>query len=198
MDFKEYFDSQTEKFYSSEMANPSWSNGQYRYLDMKLLDANKDSHILDMACGDGVGLKWFKEHGFTNVIGVELSPKKAEEARRQDFPVVETDIHKLPFKDKSFDIVYSSHTIEHCYDPITAFKEIHRIMVDNGRFYLILPYPDNGDDVAHLGKFILKTTSLEDQAQSLVNILEGLNFKVEKKEFDSARQPEVWLELTKV
>jgi SAM-dependent methyltransferase len=47
---------------------------------------------------------------------------------------------KLPFKNKSFDFVISSHVIEHFYDPIAALKEWARVAIKY--IYVICPHRD--------------------------------------------------------
>ena len=47
---------------------------------------------------------------------------------------------KLPFPDKSFDFVISSHVIEHFYDPIAALKEWKRVA--RKYIYIICPQRD--------------------------------------------------------
>ena len=48
--------------------------------------------------------------------------------------------HKLPFDDKSFDFVISSHVIEHFYDPIEALQEWQRVA--RKYIYIICPQRD--------------------------------------------------------
>ena len=45
----------------------------------------------------------------------------------------------LPFKDKTFDFVISSHTIEHIFDPIKAMKEWIRVVKPGGIIFTIAP-----------------------------------------------------------
>ncbi len=45
----------------------------------------------------------------------------------------------LPFKDKTFDFVISSHTIEHIFDPIKALKEWIRVVKPGGYIFTIAP-----------------------------------------------------------
>jgi ubiquinone/menaquinone biosynthesis C-methylase UbiE len=63
---------------------------------------------LDIACGDGVGLKVFKEMVFKNVIGVELSNEKIEKAMKIGYKIFKADMHNLDiFNNDYFDIIYS-------------------------------------------------------------------------------------------
>lgn len=58
--------------------------------------------------------------------------------------VAEVDVvapgDKLPFEDKSYDFVISSHVIEHFYDPIAAIKEWARVATKY--IYIICPLRD--------------------------------------------------------
>ena len=50
------------------------------------------------------------------------------------------------FTDRSFDIVYSSHTIEHAYHPRRVVKELTRVLRSDGELIVVLPYPDTGTE----------------------------------------------------
>lgn len=52
------------------------------------------------------------------------------------------DAHRLPFADNVFDLVYCSHVLEHCYNPIKVLNELKRVSrntvvvaVPNFQFY---------------------------------------------------------------
>jgi ubiquinone/menaquinone biosynthesis C-methylase UbiE len=49
------------------------------------------------------------------------------------------DITKLPFQNKSFDVVYASHVLEHIQADRLALAEIHRVLTPAG--IAILPVP---------------------------------------------------------
>jgi SAM-dependent methyltransferase len=51
---------------------------------------------------------------------------------------------KLPFPDKSFDFVLSSHVIEHIFDPIGALREWSRVA--RKYVYTVVPHPDRTFD----------------------------------------------------
>lgn len=75
--------------------------------------------------------------------------KKAERELANDGQPMPVDVvangDSLPFADKSFDFVISSHVIEHFFDPIKAIKEWLR--VSRRYVYIICPQPnaDPGD-----------------------------------------------------
>src|SRR3989344_1844461 len=93
---------------------------------MKKLRLNKDSVVLDAGCGDG---------RFTEVILKTLKVKlKGLDVDFADFN------EKIPFKDKTFDVIYAGEVIEHLYDPDKFLDECNRVLKDNG--FLIITTPN--------------------------------------------------------
>jgi len=45
---------------------------------------------------------------------------------------VKMDIHKIPFEDNAFDVVFCNHVMEHVEDDILACKEINRVLKNDG------------------------------------------------------------------
>jgi SAM-dependent methyltransferase len=52
----------------------------------------------------------------------------------------------LPFKDKVFEYVFSSHVIEHFFDPIKAIKEWGRVTKSGGYIFMIIPHKEHTFD----------------------------------------------------
>lgn len=78
--------------------------------------------ILDVGCGGGEGsgdCVFFQLKG-GNVVHVDLD-------RGAKHLEVRADTHVLPFKDKSFSVVYASHILEHLEYPTKALREWKRI-----------------------------------------------------------------------
>lgn len=198
-DYAEYVRLQKEDYCSYESQNKHWSKGQKRYIKKKFSRVDRDKKILDIACGDGVGLKEFKKLGFENVTGVEFNKQKADLARETGYEVHELDMHNLTnLKSDSFDIVYSSHTLEHAYKPGKALQELHRVLKKGGLLLVVLPYPDLSETnvKAHVAKFELGTNKT-DGGKSIVDYFQAGRFHLLKKEFDKYREPEIWLTLSK-
>lgn len=199
MNKKEYIDLQIVKYHSFESDLPRWKEGQKRFLE-DFFEVHTDAKILDVACGDGVGLSWFKDNGYTSVMGFDASERKAERARVYGYPVGVGDMHQLPYETGQFDVVYSSHTLEHALSPATVLDEFYRILKPEGILIVVLPYPDGGPDDAHVGKYILKTdTKSADEEGSLgvINFLSSRGFCCNRVKEDDFREPEIWLRLSK-
>ena len=105
---------------------------------LAFLRKDKVTSVLDVGCRCGYALDTFQQHlPNARVVGLDLVPEFVEEAREVCDEVYVGDVHALPFKDQEFDLVFSSHTMEHCYDPQLALSEIRRVA--KVAVFLVLP-----------------------------------------------------------
>ena len=200
MTHKEYLELQTTKYKSFESDNKHWAEGQRRYIVEHFAGMPFNTAILDCACGDGVGLKVFKELGFEHVAGFEFDKEKAIIASNYSYPVWSGDFHDLSNFSNfrlDFDVIYSSHSLEHALHPDKVLKEFHRVLKPNGVLFLVLPFPDTGDLEAHVAKETLGTV-VDDGGVKVVAYIESMGFELINKQFDSFREPEIWLTFKKL
>ena len=60
--------------------------------------------------------------------------------RSQGLNAIKADLNEsLPFKDRSFDVVFCSHTLEHVYSPLLLLKEFNRVLKDSGLVIIAVP-----------------------------------------------------------
>jgi ubiquinone/menaquinone biosynthesis C-methylase UbiE len=93
--------------------------------------------ILDFGCGDGRYAEIFLEMGAKSVIGIDVSPSMIEIANKRNktgLKFLVADGAKLPFENKSFDIVFSNFVIHYFEDTYLPFSEISRVLRNNGHF----------------------------------------------------------------
>lgn len=190
----DYRDSQLIDFKSHESNNEVWSAGQKRFIIEQFIGRYpQGAQILDISCGDGVGLREFWANGFTKVEGFEWDTEKVEKARQYGYRVHQGDMHDLSgFPPQSFDVVYSSHTLEHAINPKKVLQQFRHVLRADGELVLVLPFPDTGPDRAHCGKYILGTDA-DDGGEKLTAFLFEAGFAAVNKKFDSFREPEIWL-----
>ena len=100
----------------------------------------KDSFI-DVGCGSGnLIIQVAKKYPSLDLIGVDLSSEILELAKKKavenkinekiDFKI--GSVENLPFPDKSVDFVLSTLSLHHWQDPKQAFKEVFRVLKDEG------------------------------------------------------------------
>ncbi len=126
-------------FYSSHIfSNLNWK----RYIDkIQLISGLTRSNkvkVLDMGCGDGhttaMASNLFSD---SLILGSDL---KTNERRKELWNLFSnnaifliSDSLKTPFKNESFDIIFSFGVMEHVSDDYEFLKEIYRILKNNGR-----------------------------------------------------------------
>jgi len=89
-------------------------------------------------------LQWAASHG-ARTFGVDISPSttvmaKGEFSSRElSLCGVVSDVREIPFRDDSFDAVYSMGTIEHFDETEAAVAEIFRVLAAGGRAVIGVP-----------------------------------------------------------
>lgn len=73
---------------------------------------------------------------FYNVVSVDVVDQRTV---RKGFTFVQIGGERLPFSDKSFDVIVSNHVIEHVLDADLHISEIDRVLKDDGLVYLATP-----------------------------------------------------------
>lgn len=86
----------------------------YQYYFRRWLPADRSASIVDLACGSGRQLHWFKRLGFERVSGVDVSPEQVALARRVVPDVAQQDIVSyLCARPDTFDLMTGLDMIEH-------------------------------------------------------------------------------------
>ena len=100
---------------------------------------NKDK-LLDIGCGSGEISLALKERGF-DPFGVDFSATAIKIATNAGLSCMHADLDKgIPLENERFDIVWAGDVMEHVFDPIGVFSDIHRVLKDEGEFYATIPY----------------------------------------------------------
>lgn len=104
----------------------------------------KGSTFLDVGCGAGYSLMKAHNELGCNVQGVDPAPGEHGVGRFtvdlwKDRPIVKASAENLPFLDDTFDVVYSSHVLEHVISESKALEEMKRVLKPNGVLILGMP-----------------------------------------------------------
>jgi len=87
-------------------------------------------------------LAWASQHG-ASAYGIDISMPTVRQARTAFAPgalrCVVSDVRDLPFRDASFDAVYSMGTVEHFDETEHAIEEIARVLKPGGRAIVGVP-----------------------------------------------------------
>jgi SAM-dependent methyltransferase len=109
--------------------------------DIEALVPPRTQALLDVGCGTGRLGASLKALGIPRVVGVELNPTAAEQARNVLDEVVVADIERdaLPFEDASFDCIVYGDILEHLVDPWTTLLEQRRLLTSTGAVIVSIP-----------------------------------------------------------
>jgi len=109
----------------------------WRKKALKLSKINKDSILLDIACGTGDFAIAARRMGVTKIIGADLSfnmlklfNQKSDWSKGN---LVETVAEEIPFKDNSFTNITVAFGVRNFYNLLEGFKSFHRILKTGGK-----------------------------------------------------------------
>lgn len=106
-------------------------------------DWPRDAEIVELFCGRGNGLRALAQLGFTQLEGVDLSPRLLAEAPR-GFPCREADSRRLPLAAASKDFVIIQDGLHHLAqlpdDLNRTLAEAARVLRAGGRIVIVEPW----------------------------------------------------------
>ena len=113
-----------------------------------LLGLNRDDRVLDVGCGTGFATEGLRKHVDT-VHGLDQSVDQMERAwgkfgKHGRVRFYRGDAERLPFRDDTFDVVWSSGSIEYWPNPVAGLAELRRVAKPGGQVLVVGPnYPSN-------------------------------------------------------
>ncbi|MEW5871409.1 MAG: class I SAM-dependent methyltransferase [Chloroflexota bacterium] len=78
--------------------------------------------VLCVGARNRAEVDYFRRKGARSATGIDLHSDFAQDSR-----ILVMDMHQMSFPDNRFDLVYSSHSLEHAYDPRQVVSEIVRV-----------------------------------------------------------------------
>ena len=94
---------------------------------------------LDVGCGNGNVLAALLETHTGSLHGLDLSPNMVREAQRRLGDAVSIqvgDVERLPYANRSFDLILCNAVFHHCTAPEAALSEMHRVLKTGGNLVL--------------------------------------------------------------
>ncbi|MCX8000294.1 MAG: methyltransferase domain-containing protein [Leptospiraceae bacterium] len=124
--------------YSFDLAEMSL--GEWHHMWVRLKDGDKFDFFtkvesfLDVGCGNGRYIRYFSKN-VNLIVGVDIN--KSVFPKKSGFNFIVADVHHLPFKNDSFELVFSTDVLEHLCKPSQALQEMWR--VSRNKIYLCTP-----------------------------------------------------------
>src|SRR5512133_3609960 len=161
-----------EDYYRGRESWPDFRTEIRTVISLALL--SPDSVVLEVGCGSGELLKALRSR-VGLAAGVDLSTSGLVVAKGRGH-VACALAERLPFQNRSFDVVLAQHLIEHLPDPATWLAEWRRVLRPGGRVVVVTPnadFPDPSlfEDPTHVHLSTPATLKAE---------LEGAGYQVEQ------------------
>jgi SAM-dependent methyltransferase len=177
-----------------------------------LLPSLEGQSVLELGCGMGQFARYCVEQGASRVVGLEISERMLEVARRENAHANITYVHAAmetaAFPDDAFDLVVSSLAIHYVEDYPELVRRVHRWLKSRGRLVFSVEHPictaqidmrgwgedDQGtklywpvDDYATEGKreqrwFVDGVVKYHRRLSTLLNTLTDAGFMIERVE----------------
>jgi ubiquinone/menaquinone biosynthesis C-methylase UbiE len=97
----------------------------------------RGAKLLEIGCGMGTDLLQFSRNQ-ARCVGIDLTPRSIEITRHRfklygaDGAFMISDGEHLPFRNESFDVVYSNGVLHHTPDTAGAIREVYRVLRPGG------------------------------------------------------------------
>ncbi len=132
--FVYWLDKWTNLFRYSQRKRADWFKHKFKVRD--LIEGSE--RILDIGCGTGAITCVMAAIPNRVVIGLDVSDYLIEEHRNSDqFKFVQSDAHKLPFDDGSFDCVTVFWVLHHVDKPDQVIGEALRVLSHSGKLIIV-------------------------------------------------------------
>ena len=101
-------------------------------LEAAAVPAGRSTRVLEAGCGTGLVMERLRAGGATRLYGIDLSEGMLRIARQERHSVAQASITALPFRDATFDVVYSFKVLAHVPNIRDALAEILRVVRPGG------------------------------------------------------------------
>jgi len=105
---------------------------------LRLKENSKNLKILDAGCGYGHLTGFLKPWGQVYMVDADAGAVDFC-CRNQSRLVQQALANKLPFKDNTFDFIFSLDLIEHTRDDLSVMRELYRVLRPGGILFITVP-----------------------------------------------------------
>lgn len=110
------------------------------FREVKRMKLPRNAKILDVGTSTGTNLRFLREGGFTNFIGMDASSEAIHYCSLKGIRnIIGGDVCALPFSKDTFDLVLATDLIEHIDNDLSALNEIARVVRPGGHVLFTVP-----------------------------------------------------------
>jgi SAM-dependent methyltransferase/uncharacterized protein YbaR (Trm112 family) len=131
---------------------PEWESNFRDYMFPLTAESFRGKKVLDAGCGIGRHAYYAARCG-AEVWAVDISDAVEVAARNTEGTgtnIVQADLNHLPFREDSFDLVYSMGVLHHLPDPERAFRYLLRFLKPGGEFRMFVYWAPEGQPFKRL------------------------------------------------
>lgn len=130
--------------------------------------------VLDLGCGEKPFEKILLNHfEIVEYLGIDMVENSMADI------LLDLNIERIPFEEKSFDLIILSEVLEHLYNPMFILKEALRVLKKGGYIYISTPflfhYHEPPHDYYRYTEFFYKKFALENNLL-IISIKKGGTF----------------------
>lgn len=118
--------------------------GEWHQLQL-LYPSLQEKYVLDLGCGYGWHCKFAIEKGASQVLGIDVSQKMIEEAKRRNAEEkIEyrlCGIEEYEYPENAWDCVISNLALHYIKDLEKTFQQVHKTLKPNGIFIFNIEHP---------------------------------------------------------
>lgn len=161
---------------------------KFRQLALQNLTIQPNTRVLDLCCGSGQATEVLVKYS-QDVTGLDASPLSLKRAQHNvpQAKYVEAFAQKMPFSDRSFDLVHSSMAMHEmtAEELRQILREVHRILKPGGIFTLVDFHPPTNwlfVPGIYLFLFLFETeTAWHLLREDLAGLLEEVGFELQDR-----------------
>jgi len=113
--------------------NQSFSQQEIDKLALQLIRSQaQGKRVLEVGCGTGIWIQ-FLLPVVNSIEGIDLSPGMVEQAKKKGLPAKVGSAEAIPYKEKSFDFIFSYRVLPHVPNLKKALTEIKRVLREDGK-----------------------------------------------------------------
>lgn len=127
---KKFYKEQFEPTLFGLLVNPFYFARKGLYEKISNIAPKLQGSILDVGCGSKPYENLFNTYSY---VGLEVNRKNKRADLYYDGKI-------FPCEDKSFDNIISNEVLEHVFEPDLFLKEMYRVLKDDGRILLTVPF----------------------------------------------------------
>ena len=116
---------------------------------VSLLDIKENINFLDIGCGTGYAIgeiakliDWKGEFYGVDLSSIMIKKAKSNFGDKHNFHFIKANAESIPLNDNFFDIIICTNSFHHYLNPDKALKEIHRLLKEGGKIYILDPTSD--------------------------------------------------------